>query len=105
MPENKKHHYVPKFYLRRFSGNKKSICLYNLPKQLQVVNANLRNQCYQDYFYGKEKTTESALASMEGEIAQLYSLIDKYNDLPPPLSEHHVAMAISVLIQYSRTKY
>ena len=105
MPENKKHHYVPKFYLRRFSRDKKTICLYNLPKQLHVVNASLRNQCYQDYFYGKEKTTESALAGMEGEIAQLYSLIDKYNSLPPPLSEHHVAMVMSVLIQYGRTKY
>ena len=105
MPENKKHHYVPKFYLRLFSRDKKTICLYNLPKQLHVVNASLRNQCYQDYFYGKEKTTESALAGMEGEIAQLYSLIDKYNSLPPPLSEHHVAMVMSVLIQYGRTKY
>jgi hypothetical protein len=105
MPENKKHHYVPKFYLRRFSRDKKSICLYNLPKQLNVANANLRNQCYQDYFYGKEKSTESALSGMEGEIAQLYSLIDKYNSFPPPLSEHHVAMVMSILIQYGRTKY
>lgn len=105
MPENKKHHYVPKFYLRRFSRDKKSICLYNLPKQLHVVNANLRNQCYQDYFYGKEKTTESVLSGVEGEIAQLYSLVDEYNSLPPPLSEHHVAMVMSILIQYGRTKY
>lgn len=105
MPKNKKHHYVPKFYLRLFSRDKKSICLYNLPKQLHVVNASLKNQCYQDYFYGKEKTTESALAGMEGEIARLYSLINNHNSLPPPLSEHHVAMVMSVLIQYGRTKY
>ena len=105
MPKNKKHHYVPKFYLRRFSRDKKSICLYNLPKELHVMKANLRNQCYQDYFYGKEKTTESALAGMEGEIAQLYSLIDEYNSLPPPRSQEHVAMVMSILIQYGRTKY
>lgn len=105
MPENKKHHYVPKFYLRRFSRDKKTICLYNVRKQLHVVNASLRNQCCQDYFYGKEKTTERALAAIESEVAQLYSLIDKNNSLPPPLSDHHVAMAMSVLIQYGRTKY
>lgn len=72
---------------------------------MYVANANLKNQCYQDYLYGKENTTENALSGMEGEIAQLYSLIDKYNCLPPPLSDHHVALVISILIQYGRTKY
>jgi hypothetical protein len=105
MPENKKHHYVPKFYLRRFSSDKRSICLYNMPNKLYVKNANLRNQCYQDYFYGKERATENALSGMEGEISKLYIHIDNCNSLPPPLSEHHVALVMSILLQYSRTKY
>lgn len=105
MPENKKHHYVPKFYLKRFSKNKKSICLYNLPKQLHVVNANLKNQCYQDYFYGKDQKAEGVLADIEGEISQLYGKIDKYRSLPPPLSQDHEMLIISILIQYGRTKY
>lgn len=105
MPENKKHHYVPKFYLKRFSEDKKSICLYNLPKELKVVKANLKNQCYKDYFYGKDQKTEHALGGMEGEMSLLYGEIDKYGCLPPPRSEEHIAFIISILIQYGRTKY
>jgi hypothetical protein len=105
MPQNKKHHYVPKFYLKRFSSDKKSICLYNLPSELFVKNANLKNQCYQNYFYGTEKTTENALSEMEGEISKLYRVIDNNNSIPPSFSEHHVALTMSILIQHSRTKY
>ena len=105
MPKNKKHHYVPKFYLKRFSSDKRSICLYNIPKQLYVKNANLRNQCYQDYFYGKENTTEYAISGMEGEISNLYRFIDNVNSLPPPFTDPHVALVMSILIQLSRTKY
>lgn len=105
MPENKKHHYVPKFYLKRFSKDKKSICLYNFPRELKVANANLKNQCYKDYFYGKDKKAEHALAGMEGETSLLYGEIDKHGSLPPPLSQEHIAFIISMLIQYSRTKY
>lgn len=105
MPENKKHHYVPKFYLKRFSKDKRSICLYNLPRELKVTKANLKNQCYKDYFYGKDKTTEHALAGMEGETSLLYREIDRYGSLPPPITQEHIAFIISVLIQYGRTKY
>lgn len=105
MPENKKHHYVPKFYLRRFSKDKKSICLYNLPRELKISKANLKNQCYKDYFYGKSNETEQALAAMEGAISKLYGSIDKHGYLPTPLSREHIAFIISILIQYGRTKY
>lgn len=105
MPDNKKHHYVPKFYLKRFSENTKSIGLYNLEKKLKVARAPLKSQCYQDYFYGKDQVTEKVLCQLEGEIAALYKSIDEHASLPPILSEEHIAFVISVIIQYGRTKY
>jgi len=64
--ENKKHHYVPLFYLKRFSPDGKSINLYNLRSTRTIYKAKLKNQCYSDYFYGKEPDIEHALAGLDG---------------------------------------
>ncbi len=53
MPNNKKHHYVPRFYAI-FSG-RKSIHLYNLKSGRTVHYANLSNQCYRDYLLAQEQ--------------------------------------------------
>jgi hypothetical protein len=45
MPDNKKHHYVPRFYLRIFSKDKNSINIYN-KEQEKVFLGNINNQCY-----------------------------------------------------------
>lgn len=105
MPNNKKHHYVPRFYLKRFSENRRSICLYNLPHERKVTNANLKNQCYKDYFYGKDGNTEDALCVIENDASFLFKDIDKYGCLPPPMTEPHVLMVLYILIQHGRTEY
>lgn len=105
MPNNKKHHYVPRFYLKRFSSNKKSICLYNITHKRRIINANLRNQCYKDYFYGKEGSTEDALSGIENEASYLFKKIDEYGCLPPPMTDDHIIMALFIIIQHGRTKY
>jgi hypothetical protein len=105
MSDNKKHHYVPRFYLKRFSQDKKSIGVFNIHSGLIVENANLKNQCYKNYFYGKEKEFESAIDGIEGEASKLLRMIDEIGILPPPLSGEHLVLIFYVLLQYSRTKY
>lgn len=105
MPNYKKHHYVPRFYLRRFSRDKKSIGVLNIKKGLVIRNANLYNQCYKDYFYGKDKKFEMALGGIEEGAVMLLKKIDKANCLPPPLSDDHFILIICVLLQHSRTIY
>lgn len=105
MPHNKKHHYVPRFYLKRFSKNGKSICLYNLRKSLFIASANLKNQCYKDYFYGKEESTENSLSLIEGHTAKIFKILDKTLTLPKPISPPHVTLVTYILAQYGRTKY
>ena len=105
MAEKKKQHYVPRFYLKRFSSDGKSINLYNLKSSKTILQANLKNQCYRDYFYGKELNVECALEDVEHETAKLFSLIDQHSRLPPPGSRGHILMVLHIIMQYARTAY
>jgi hypothetical protein len=99
VPANKKHHYVPAFYLRRFSTDGKSINLYNIPSSRLVNEANLRSQCYKNYMYGTDPAFEHVLGGAEGEIAGLFRLIDHHGSLPAPFSEAHGALILHMVMQ------
>lgn len=105
MPQNKKHHYVPRFYLKRFSADGKSINLWNIQREQKIERANLKNQCYKNYFYGKNLQIEHALGNVEGQVASLFHNVDMYNVLPRLGSPEHFSLIVYILIQYGRTKY
>lgn len=105
MPENKKHHYVPRFMLRRFSRDGRSVGLYNIPSKRKVLSAPLKNQCYSDYLYGKGSPIEKALAGAEGQLAQLLREMDHHILPPPPFTPAHEALIFLVLSQRGRTLY
>ncbi len=105
MPSNKKHHFVPRFYLRRFSPDGASINLYNIPSSRKVLCANLKNQACRDYFYGKELVVEHAIGSLEAEAATVLRKIDEYQSLPPPFSPDHVMLVHHLVMQQARTEY
>lgn len=103
MPENKKHHYVPRFYLKGFSPDKKRICLFNLKSQKFVNLTGLANQCYKDYLYGKEPTTEKALGDLEGRIGQIISRIISSSSLMKVPSEEYADLLLHINAQHGRT--
>ncbi|MEX0999735.1 MAG: DUF4238 domain-containing protein [Thermodesulfobacteriota bacterium] len=105
MPESKKHHYVPRFYLKRFSENKRSISLYNLKNELIVPHASIRDQCYREYFYGKEPFVESAFADIENAVSYVLRQVDEIGSLPPPDHPHYLLLIVYIVTQCSRTKY
>lgn len=105
MPDNKKHHYVPVFYLKRFSDNDKSINLWNIPKAKKILSAKLRSQCYKDYFYGTELLIEHTLGTVEARLSKIFRLIDQYKCPPINGSEDRLLLLLYIIIQYSRTKY
>ncbi len=107
MPNNKKHHYVPRFYLKRFSKDGKTICLFNLKKSKKIISANLQNQCYQNYFYGKKLNFEYELSRLELEVANILRHIDQDKMLPfsVPASSEYILLILFLLTQYGRTKY
>ena len=70
--ENKKHHFVPKFYLTNFSPTAgRSINIYNIPSDRNIINGSLKNQCYVNRFYGENSRVEYALSLIEGAAARL----------------------------------
>jgi hypothetical protein len=69
--KNKRQHYVPRFLLRNFSANKRSIATLVLSSGKRIDEANLRHQCYADYFYGRDAMIEKAFSTEEDKIARL----------------------------------
>lgn len=95
MADKKKQHFIPRFYLKYFSceSKGKAINIFNIPSSRFIVNGNLKNQAYKNYFYGKDCKVENVLGEIEaiGSIiiknivlnnsitTQLKSIIDRIN--------------------------
>jgi Protein of unknown function (DUF4238) len=62
---HKSQHFVPQHYLRGFSSDGRSVRLCHLKSGQIVPNASIKNQCSRDYFYGKDRRIEHALAHFE----------------------------------------
>ena len=105
MPANKKHHFVPKFYLKNFSKDSLSINIYNITRNKIISQANLKNQCYKDYFYGKDDKVEKVLGGVEGAAAEIFREIIEQQTPPRPLTVEHMRLLLFVLIQHNRTTY
>ncbi|WNJ87943.1 DUF4238 domain-containing protein [Bosea sp. 685] len=77
MADNKQQHYVPKATLRHFACDPdrqpkpRLINLINISRGKVVRGASLADQCYRDYFYGKDTRVEKALGGAEGYFASL----------------------------------
>lgn len=105
MPNNKSHHYVPRFYLRNFSRSGKSIDLFNIESQRLIKSAPIKGQCCRDYFYGKNPESEKGLSAVEGEVAELFRLINGQGRLPRYFTAGHFLLCFHIASQASRTQY
>jgi hypothetical protein len=105
MPDNKRHHYVPQFYLRLFANQpkRKGISLYNLRSNKHVRNAPIDRQAYRNYFYSKVSLYEKSLADLEGVAAPLFQKIVAQDYVPTPREPDHNTLITFVLFLYRRT--
>lgn len=102
MADNKRQHFVPKYILRHFStdASAKRINLFHIPSKKLIRGASLREQCYQDYFYGDDLEVERNLSVIEGAQANLIrELIQSKRVSGFELSEIPLFLAM----QYGRT--
>lgn len=72
--DNKKHHYVPRFYLKQFSSKPNRINIYNIKQKIFIEDAGLKNQCYKNRFYGADNELEYLLVGHVPSEAYLYML-------------------------------
>lgn len=103
MPENKKHHYVPRSYLKQFSCDGKSINVWNIKRKKKIYSASLKDQCYKNYFYGKQLDLEKALSGIEEGAANVMKIAREQNVLPAPTTLEHLALILFMLAQVGRT--
>ncbi len=73
MPKNKKQHYVNKSHLRMFAvtAGKAHIGTYIKKTNKIIAEADLNNQAYEDYFYGKDSHVEKMLAKLESQAGKV----------------------------------
>ena len=64
MAENKKQHYVPKFYMNNFATNGKYYLL-NIANSKLMERIPIDDQCKKDYFYGSDLQIEKMLSKKE----------------------------------------
>lgn len=104
MARNKNQHYVPKFYFKLFSKNKRTICLFNLSNEKFVKHATIKDQCSKDYFYSKNTKVENTFSWLEGLVSEkLKKIIENKNIscLSDTDKEH---LKSHILFQHGRTK-
>jgi hypothetical protein len=107
MAERKKHHFIPRFYLKYFSNGQdgKTIGIYNIKTEKYIPCGNLRNQAYVDYFYGKDGTVELALGNIERVAAGVVRKIISEEKLPEHHSSEFLILLMFVLFLAVRTEY
>jgi hypothetical protein len=105
MPDNKKHHYVPKFYLRNFSlkNGEKNIGIFNIPNKKFISSGAIKNQAYKDYFYGKDGNAEKALGFIESKSSKIIREIVNTKLLPVKRPESYQMLLLFLVILNART--
>lgn len=105
MPDNKNHHFVPRFYLKNFTASRKCIDLFNLKSGRLIKGAPIKGQCSRDYLYGKDAQNEKGLSEVEGEVAAVFRNMAQYCRMPQPFTAGHLLLCVHVAMQALRTQY
>lgn len=98
----KSQHFVPKCYLKNFStdGNRRSIALYNIDRNLHFENASIKGQCAKDYFYDENGLHEAIFGHAETRFGAIVTRLIK-NEL---ISSEDMSFLVDFsILQYLRT--
>lgn len=99
----KEHHFVPKFYLRRFSKNGKQVHAFNFSRNCVIANASIKGQCSRRNFHGFAPGLEEALGKLEGAASQVMREIGELGRAPPRDSVPWHALLTYIAFQKVRT--
>ena len=75
--EYKKQHYVSQFYLKNFTREDNKFTLLNVNKKKVIPSVHYKDQCYENYYYGKDKVWEKILSKLEDKWAGIFNKINK----------------------------
>ena len=100
--DKRRQHYVPKFYLRNFSKNKKSVGIYLFKENKIIEHGSINDNLWKEYFYGEDAVVENKLAEYEGRWKDIISAIIETERLPDTNSDL-VWLRYFMLISSART--
>lgn len=102
MPKKSNHHYIPQFYLRRFSirNEGKCIALFNLKNITFIENAPIKSQACKKFLYGADDEVEDALGKMENEVARFFYFWTEKKDLFPPPANSNAFTFLKQFVLY-----
>lgn len=104
MSENKKQHYIPRYYLKGFSQDGESLYRYHLDDK-KSSQKGIGNLCQESYFYGKYPEIEKSLKEIENKQAPIIRKLIDSQSIETLNSEEYDFLLIFILLQYTRTKY
>ncbi len=108
MSQRSRHHYVPRFYLKRFASDRnekepKQIHLFNLASAKIIHHASIKGQCKKKKFYGEKPDLEDVLGKLEGIFSKVINKICVTETLPEMGTENHHGILLSTATQMLRT--
>lgn len=98
-----RHHFVPRFYLRRFASQPRRIHVFNLRRQAAYESVGLRDQCFRRRFYGDTPEVEDAFASLESIVAPTLKAIGLKRVAPATGTAEYIQVVAFVALQLLRT--
>src|SRR5689334_4883386 len=98
-----KHHYVPRFYLKRFASQPRRINVFNLETNNLIRNVSLKGQCQRPRFYGTSDDIENDLMKLETVVSPAIGNIIEQSQPPKIASLQHTYLLLFAAFQLSRT--
>lgn len=104
MPENKRQHFVPQFYLRNFAGpGGGTLGVFNLKANRFIAPAKLKSQAAKSWLYGADGETERHFGIIEGAAASAIRRVLLTGRPPQRFREDHHRLITFVMLQIGRT--
>ena len=103
MSQRKRHHYIPQFYLRKFSykNNGKQIGVFNYSNNLYISTAPIKYQAYEKYLYVDDEI-EIALGKLEEATSYIFNKI--FEVCTPPPADHPLMNILKEFIYFQHTR-
>lgn len=100
MTDKKNQHYIPKFYLRKFSigNNERQIGVFNIDNKIFIQKGKLKTQGSKNFFYGQDGVIEDHLSEIEGHLATTLKNLIADNKVPKKLSNEHINLLLFIVL-------
>lgn len=104
MSENRRHHFVPQFYLKRFSDNRPYISCFNKSRGNQIDYAPIKGQCQIPRYYDWNPDVEKSLSTLESSASALMKKVESARDIHVIGPEGWAVLVVFMALQSARVK-